>query len=87
MQPPMPLPQVKFKCTIALRNASGHWLKPQDGVTVADLRSLMAAAYLFDYPEASEEITRELVLHHDGSYISNLPDEVGSIVPWQIFCG
>lgn len=76
----------KYGCIVALRNASGHWLKSAENASIEDLKVLMAAAYLFDATQAFEDITAALILHHTDSYLALAQDQVGSLLPRRVFC-
>lgn len=76
----------KYDCIVALRDASGHWLKPVENASVEDLKILMAAAYLFDNAQAFKEITAALILNHTDSYLALAQGQVESLIPRKIFC-
>ncbi|ERF73477.1 hypothetical protein EPUS_04100 [Endocarpon pusillum Z07020] len=76
----------KYDCIVALRDASGHWLKPAENGSIDDLKFLMAAAYLFDNARAFKEITAALILHHTDSYLALAQGQVESLIPRKIFC-
>ncbi len=75
----------KYDCVDALKFASGNWLRPSK-TGGGDLMLLAAAAYLFQNAQAFKEITRSLVLTHDGPYITLLCEEVESAMTWRVFC-
>jgi hypothetical protein len=70
----------KYDCVDALKFASGNWLRPGKN-EASDLMRLAAAAYLFQNAQAFKEITRALILNHDGPYLSLLCEEVESAIP------
>ncbi|KAH7407173.1 hypothetical protein BKA64DRAFT_408839 [Cadophora sp. MPI-SDFR-AT-0126] len=75
----------KYGCVDALKFASADWLRP--GKTEArDLMLLTAAAYLFQNTQAFKEITRGLILNHDGPYLALSSEEVESAMTWRVFC-
>jgi len=47
---------------------------------------LTAAAYLFQNAQSFKEITKALILNHDGPYITLLCEEVESAITWKVFC-
>ncbi|KAM0499011.1 hypothetical protein ACHAP8_005715 [Fusarium lateritium] len=74
----------KYDCVNALEFASDTWLRPP-GDDPDNLMLLTAAAYLFRNAQAFKEITRALVLGHDGAYHTLSSDEVESAMPWKVF--
>jgi hypothetical protein len=75
----------KYDCVETLKFASGNWLRPGKN-EAGDLMFLTAAAYLFRNAQAFKEITRALVLNHDGPYLAFLCEEVESAITWKVFC-
>jgi hypothetical protein len=75
----------KYNCVNALKFASGNWLRPGKN-EAGDLMRLTAAAYLFQNAQAFKEITRALILNHDGPYLSLSCEEVESAITWKVFC-
>jgi hypothetical protein len=75
----------KYDCVHALKFASGSWLRPGKN-QAGDLMLLTAAAYLFQNAQAFNEITRALILNHDGPYLALSCEEVESALPWRVFC-
>jgi len=75
----------KYDCVHALKFASGSWLRPGKN-KAGDLMLLTAAAYLFQNAQAFNEITRALILNHDGPYLALSCEEVESALPWRVFC-
>jgi len=75
----------KYDCVDALKFASGNWLRPCKNVPV-NLMFLTAAAFLFQNAQAFKEITRELILKHDGTYLALSCEEVESAMTWRVFC-
>jgi hypothetical protein len=77
----------KYDCVPALKFASAHWLEPRESQAVADLALLMAAAYILDDAQGFMEVSRSMIIQHDGSYLLLANEELELIVPWRIFCG
>ena len=75
----------EYDCFDALEFASGHWLQPGEN-TAADLLLLTAAAYLFNNASAFKEITKALILNHNGSYLALPREELESAITWRVFC-
>lgn len=75
----------KYDCVDALKFASANWLLP-GGKEAKDLMLLAAAAHLFQNAQAFKDITRELVLNHDGPYLALACEEVESAITWRVFC-
>ncbi|PVH69810.1 hypothetical protein DL98DRAFT_564318 [Cadophora sp. DSE1049] len=75
----------KYDCVDALKFASANWLRPGKK-EAGDLMLLTAAAYLFQNAQAFKEITRELILNHDGPYLALSCEEVESAITWRVFC-
>jgi hypothetical protein len=75
----------KYDCVDALKFASGNWLQPGRNAA-GDLMLLTAAAYLFQNAQAFKEITRALILSHDGPYLALLCEGVESAMTWRVFC-
>ncbi|EHK96442.1 hypothetical protein M7I_7836 [Glarea lozoyensis 74030] len=74
----------KYDCVDALKFASGNWLLPGKNEP-GDLMLLTAAAYLFQNAKAFKEITRQLILNHDGPYLALSCEEVESAITWRVF--
>jgi len=55
----------KYDCIDALKFASGNWLRPGKN-EASNLMLLAAAAYLFQNAQAFKEITRVMILNHNG---------------------
>lgn len=47
---------------------------------------LAAAAYVLRKAEAFRELTKALVLSHDGPYVALYCGQIGSAMPWRVFC-
>lgn len=75
----------KYDCVQALRFASESWLRPSRD-EADNLMLLTAAAYLFRNAQAFKEITKALILDYDGPYLTLSCREVGSAMPWKVFC-
>lgn len=75
----------KYNCVHALKFASSSWLRPGKN-EAGDLILLTAAAYLFQNAQAFNEITRALILNHDGPYFALSCEKVESALPWRVFC-
>jgi hypothetical protein len=75
----------KYDCIDALKFASGNWLWPGKN-EASDIMGLAAAAYLFQNEQAFKEVTRALILNHDGPYLSLSCEEVESAITWKVFC-
>jgi hypothetical protein len=75
----------KYDFVDALKFASGNWLLPGENEP-GDLMLLAAAAYLFQNAQAFKEITRQLILNHDGPYLAFSCEEVESAITWRVFC-
>ncbi|KAK2057686.1 hypothetical protein LY76DRAFT_593972 [Colletotrichum caudatum] len=75
----------KYDFVHALKFASESWLR-SSGDEVGNLMLLTAAAYLFQNAKAFKEITRALVLDHDGPYLALSCEEVESAMTWRVFC-
>ncbi|KAG4427395.1 hypothetical protein IFR05_017123 [Cadophora sp. M221] len=56
------------------------------GESAMSIPLLTAAAYLFQNAQAFKEITRELILNHDGPYLALSCEEVESAITWRVFC-
>jgi hypothetical protein len=75
----------KYDCVDALKFATGNWLRPSKN-EAGNLMFLTAAAYLFQNAQAFKEITRAMILNHDGPYLALLCEEVESAMTWRVFC-
>ena len=75
----------EYDCVNALEFASGSWLQPGEK-TATDLMLLTAAAFLFENASAFKEVTKALILNHNGSYLALPCEEVESAMAWRIFC-
>lgn len=75
----------KYDFVDALKFASGNWLRPGKN-EAGDLMLLTTAAYLFQNAQAFKELTRALILNHDGPYLGLLCKEVEFAVTWRIVC-
>lgn len=75
----------KYDFVHALKFASEIWLRPGKS-DAGDLMLLTAAAYLFQNAQAFNEITRALILNYDSPYLALSREEVGSALPWRVFC-
>jgi hypothetical protein len=75
----------KYDFVEALLFASESWLRPSRDET-GNLMLLTAAAYLFRNAQAFKELTRALILHHDGPYLALSCEEVESAMTWRVFC-
>jgi hypothetical protein len=75
----------KYDCVRALKFASESWLQPSWD-RVDDLMVLAAAAYLLENAEAFWEITKKMILNHDGSFTTLNCAEVEDVMDWKVFC-
>lgn len=73
----------KFDCVVALKHVSTLWLKPRKDKDIRGLGNLKAAAYILDNAQAFSEITFEMSLYHNGTYLPLAEKEIGlaDIVP------
>ena len=76
---------VSWNCVGALKFASGNWLQPLEN-EAHDLMLLTPAAYLFQSAQAFKEITKALILNHNGPYLALSCEEVESALTWRLFC-
>ncbi|KAK1712178.1 hypothetical protein BDP67DRAFT_468452 [Colletotrichum lupini] len=74
----------KYDCGNALRFAAESWLRPS-GKSASNLMLLTAAAYLLQSAQAFKEITRALILDHDGPYLDLYWKDAESLMTWRIF--
>lgn len=75
----------KYDCGNALRFASESWLRPS-GKSAGNLMLLTAAAHPLESAEAFKEITRALILDHDGPYVDLYWKDAESLMTWRVFC-
>jgi hypothetical protein len=75
----------KYDCISALAFASRTWLRLCE-TGAQDRMFLAAAAYLLRDAESFREITKSLVLDHDGSYLLLYDEEIESVMPWKVLC-
>lgn len=75
----------KYDFVDAMKFASGNWLRVGKS-KAGDLVILAAAALLFQNARAFKEITKELVLIHDGPFLDLVSEEVESAINWRVFC-
>ncbi|KAK1534777.1 uncharacterized protein CCOS01_03529 [Colletotrichum costaricense] len=75
----------KYDCGNALKFAAESWLRPS-GESAGNLMLLTAAAYLLQSAQAFKEITRALILDHDGPYLDLCWKDAESLMTWRVFC-
>jgi hypothetical protein len=75
----------KYDCVLALRFASETWFGGHNE-EAGDQVVLAAAAYLLWNEKAFREITKTMILTHNGSYHKLCSEEVESVMNWKVFC-
>lgn len=75
----------KYDCVQAVKFASDNWLRGRHDET-SDLVAFAAAAYLLWNENAFKEITKRMILTHDGPYYNLCSSEVRSVMDWRVFC-
>ena len=75
----------KYDCVNALAFASTNWLRPETSI-ISDLMLLASAAYILNNARAFKQITKRMILKHDGSYHSVCSEMLQSEVHWKISC-
>lgn len=75
----------KYDCVDALKFAGGTWLRSGKN-EAEDLMLLTAAEYLFQDAKAFKDITRQLILNHDGPYLALSSAKVESAMTWKVSC-
>jgi hypothetical protein len=75
----------KYDCVHAVKFAIDNWLRGRKD-EASDLIALAAAAYLLWNENAFKEITKRMILTHNGPYYNLCSTEVGSVLDWRVFC-
>lgn len=75
----------KYDCVDALKFAACVWLWPEK-LEISDALQLTAAAYLFREARAFKELTKPLILKHEGSYLDLFIEEIELILPASVMC-
>ncbi|KAH5617660.1 hypothetical protein HBI23_251470 [Parastagonospora nodorum] len=75
----------KYDCVLALRFASENWFHGRNE-EAGDQVVLAAAAYLLQNGKAFREITKTMILTHNGPYHKLCSAEVESVMDWKVFC-
>ena len=77
----------KYDLNIALKYVRAQWLKPRGKPEREDMGYFLAAAFLFGDMDMFVAHALALILHHTGSYLDFLDDEItGQILSWKTFC-
>jgi len=76
----------KYDCIIALTHAIHHWLDHRGTMSIKELTTLMAAAYLFDNAQAFSKITFTMLMEHAASYLPFAQEPIDLGMPWEVFC-
>ena len=74
----------KYDCIRALRFASELWLRSRRG-EVSDMLVLAAAAYLFENATAFRDITKKIILSHNGPFSAVYRGEAETIMDSRVF--
>ena len=75
----------KYLCVDALKLVFANWLSPR-GRKAEDLMLLATAAYILNDAKAFEEITKSLILNHEGSFFALSCEDFEKRMSWRVYC-